>query len=125
MLCHSSTMTILYRLPNQSNESAVCPIVWTSVKRTAFVYILTYLAIRFPPGRTCEYCSAREVCRFKGEEAPERYVRPASDKAALLEQLVKTGTENPTKIGNAKMKDESPAEARKDETEDDIDDDED
>ena len=74
---------------------------------------------------TCDYCSAREVCRFKGEESPERYVRPASDKAALLEQLVKTGTENPTKIGNAKMKDESPAEARKDETEDDIDDDED
>ena len=67
---------------------------------------------------SCDYCSGRDVCRFKGEESPERYVRPAGDKAALMEMLVNIGKTNPTKIENAKMKDGLPKEARKDETED-------
>jgi len=73
---------------------------------------------------SCEYCDAKEVCRFRGEDSPERYVRPAGDKAALLEQLVSIGAKNPTKIENARMRGESPAEARKDETADDFDEDE-
>ena len=72
---------------------------------------------------SCDHCDARDVCRFRGEDSPERYVKPVKDKSALLSQLVATGKENPAKIGNARMKDESPEEARRDETADDADED--